>query len=102
MVNWVHHGPVAEKRTRWMTTAEFVDGKAYLYYDFPNDADPHWVRRSTRWLMIFPALNSWRRSRIGREDCILGIAKPARVIKPGIADKRRQHHVADMRIVALI
>jgi hypothetical protein len=24
-----------------MTTAEFVDGKAYLYYDFPNDADPH-------------------------------------------------------------
>ena len=41
MVNWVHHGPVAEKRTRWMTTAEFVDGKAYLYYDFPNDQDPH-------------------------------------------------------------
>ena len=41
MVNWVHHGPVADKRTRWMTTAEFVDGKVYLYYDFPNDADPH-------------------------------------------------------------
>ena len=41
MVNWVHHGPVAEKRSRWMTTAEFVDGKAYLYYDFPNDQDPH-------------------------------------------------------------
>jgi hypothetical protein len=43
MVHWVHHGPVAEKRTRWMTTAEFVDGKAYLYYDFPNDADPHLI-----------------------------------------------------------
>jgi hypothetical protein len=37
MVNWVHHGPVGEKRSRWMTTAECVDGKAYLYYDFPND-----------------------------------------------------------------
>jgi len=22
-------------------TAEFVDGKAYFYYDFPNDQDPH-------------------------------------------------------------
>ena len=41
MVNWVHHGPVSDQRARWMTTAEFVDGKAYLYYDFPNDADPH-------------------------------------------------------------
>ena len=41
MVNWVHHGPVSEQRSRWMTTAEFVDGKTYLYYDFPNDADPH-------------------------------------------------------------
>ena len=60
------------------------------------------VRRSTRWRMIFSALKSWRRSRIGREDGILRIAKPARVIKPGIADKMRQHHVAGMRIVALI
>jgi hypothetical protein len=41
MVHWVHHGPVSDQRARWMTTAEFVDGKAYLYYDFPNDADPH-------------------------------------------------------------
>ena len=24
-----------------MTTAEFADGKAYFYYDFPNDQDPH-------------------------------------------------------------
>jgi len=24
MVNWVHHDPIADKRTRWMTTAEFV------------------------------------------------------------------------------
>ncbi|MCG8578668.1 MAG: DUF2961 domain-containing protein [Bacteroidales bacterium] len=41
MVNWVHHGPVSEKFSRWMTSAEYVDGKAYLYYDFPNDQDPH-------------------------------------------------------------
>lgn len=41
MVNWVHHGPVSEHFSRWMTTAEFADGKAYLYYDYPNDQDPH-------------------------------------------------------------
>jgi hypothetical protein len=43
MVNWVHHGPVSDKRARWLTTAEFVDGKAYFYYDFPNDQDPHLI-----------------------------------------------------------
>jgi len=41
MVNWVHHGPVTEKFSRWVTTAEYVDGKAYIYYDYPNDQDPH-------------------------------------------------------------
>ncbi|MEP4077157.1 hypothetical protein [Haloferula sp.] len=41
MLNWVHHGPITESFSRWMTTAEFVDGKAYFYYDFPNDQDPH-------------------------------------------------------------
>ena len=41
MVNWVHHGPITEGFSRWMTTAEYVDGKAYFYYDFPNDQDPH-------------------------------------------------------------
>ncbi len=41
MVNWVHHGPVTEKFSRWVTTAEYVDGKTYIYYDFPNDQDPH-------------------------------------------------------------
>ena len=41
MVNWVHHGSITEKFSTWMTTAEFVDGKAYFYYDFPNDQDPH-------------------------------------------------------------
>ena len=41
MVNWVHHGPITENFGKWMTTAEFADGKAYFYYDFPNDQDPH-------------------------------------------------------------
>jgi hypothetical protein len=41
MVHWVHHGPVTEKFSRWVTTAEQVDGKTYLYYDYPNDQDPH-------------------------------------------------------------
>ncbi|WP_390620903.1 hypothetical protein [Thalassoglobus neptunius] len=41
MINWVHHGPITEKFSAWMTTAEFADGKAYFYYDFPNDQDPH-------------------------------------------------------------
>ncbi|MFG0288106.1 MAG: hypothetical protein ACF8CQ_08030 [Rhodopirellula sp. JB044] len=41
MVNWVHHGPITDRFTAWMTTAEFKDGKAYFYYDFPNDQDPH-------------------------------------------------------------
>jgi hypothetical protein len=41
MVNWVHHGPITESFAKWMTTAEFADGKAYFYYDFPNDQDPH-------------------------------------------------------------
>ncbi|MFY0714898.1 hypothetical protein J1D01_14575 [Seonamhaeicola sp. NFXS20] len=41
LVNWVHHGPVSESFSKWVTTAEYVDGKLYLYYDFPNDQDPH-------------------------------------------------------------
>ena len=41
MKNWVHHGPITEKFSAWMTTAEYADGKAYFYYDFPNDQDPH-------------------------------------------------------------
>ncbi|MEM9400159.1 MAG: hypothetical protein AAF984_08110 [Verrucomicrobiota bacterium] len=41
MKNWVHHGPVTSETSRWVTTAEQVDGKTYFYYDFPNDQDPH-------------------------------------------------------------
>ncbi|MEO0510454.1 MAG: hypothetical protein AAF065_11405 [Verrucomicrobiota bacterium] len=43
MIKWVHHGPVAPARANWTTTAEYVDGKFYIYYDFPNDQDPHLV-----------------------------------------------------------
>lgn len=43
MVNWVHHGSVTESKSKWSTTAEQVDGKTYIYYDFPNDQDPHLV-----------------------------------------------------------
>lgn len=41
MVNWVHHGPVTEGFSRWVTSAEHIDGKTYIYYDYPNDQDPH-------------------------------------------------------------
>lgn len=41
MTNWVHHGPVTEAFSSWVTTAEYADGKLYLYYDYPNDQDPH-------------------------------------------------------------
>ena len=41
MKNWVHHGPVTESFSKWVTSAEYVDGKALIYYDFPNDQDPH-------------------------------------------------------------
>jgi len=41
MVNWVHHGPVTEGFSRWVTTAEYANGQVYLYYDYPNDQDPH-------------------------------------------------------------
>ncbi len=43
MVHWVHHGSITSTKGKWMTTAEYVDGKAYFYYDFPNDQDPHLI-----------------------------------------------------------
>ena len=41
MENWVYHGSITEPFAKWMTTAEFANGTAYFYYDFPNDQDPH-------------------------------------------------------------
>ena len=41
MIHWVHHGPVTERFSSWVTTAEYADGKLFIYYDYPNDQDPH-------------------------------------------------------------
>lgn len=39
--NWKHLGSVCW--SNWMTTAEYADGKFYLYFDEPNDQDPHLI-----------------------------------------------------------
>jgi len=41
MKTWKHLGQVA--KSHWVTTAEYADGKIYLYYDEPNDQDPHLI-----------------------------------------------------------
>ena len=41
MKNWVYYGPISDMSSRWVTSAEYIDGKFYFYYDFPNDQDPH-------------------------------------------------------------
>lgn len=39
MVNWTHHGNVTGQD--WVTSAEYANGKYYVYYDEPNDEDSH-------------------------------------------------------------
>lgn len=41
MKTWVHYGMVSSNGT--CTSAEYVDGKLYMYHDKPNDRDPHLV-----------------------------------------------------------
>ena len=41
MAKWEHMGQVTN--SSWVTTAEYADGKFYIYYDMPNDEDPHLV-----------------------------------------------------------
>ncbi|MGB1260575.1 MAG: hypothetical protein ACPG6P_11080 [Akkermansiaceae bacterium] len=41
MKTWIHHGPVTEKFSKWVTSAEYINGQTLIYYDFPNDQDPH-------------------------------------------------------------
>jgi len=43
MKTWEHYGPVSTRINRWVTSAEYVDGKFYIYFDKPNDEDPHLV-----------------------------------------------------------
>jgi hypothetical protein len=41
MENWTKHGQVT--KSKWVTTAEYANGQYYIYYDEPNDQDPHLV-----------------------------------------------------------
>lgn len=41
-VNWTDYGNVTEKD--WVTSAEYADGHFFIYYDEPNDEDPHLIR----------------------------------------------------------
>ncbi|WP_111709768.1 glycoside hydrolase family protein [Lutibacter citreus] len=43
MKSWKHYGPVSGYRERWVTTAEYKNGAFYIYYDHPNDEDPHLI-----------------------------------------------------------
>lgn len=43
MKSWTHYGAISDYRSRWVTTAEHIDGKTYIYYDNPNDQDPHLI-----------------------------------------------------------
>jgi len=41
MRSWTRTGKVTDHS--WVTTAEYADGRFYIYYDKPNDEDPHLV-----------------------------------------------------------
>lgn len=41
MQSWTAYGNVTGKD--WVTNAEYADGKFYVYYDEPNDEDPHLI-----------------------------------------------------------
>ncbi|MCT4601598.1 MAG: hypothetical protein N4A59_01680 [Marinifilum sp.] len=43
MKNWKHYGPVSSVTNKWVTSAEYADGKFYIYFDKPNDEDPHLI-----------------------------------------------------------
>lgn len=43
MQTWQHQGSVTSLPHRWVTSAEYVDGKFYIYFDYPNDEDPHLI-----------------------------------------------------------
>ena len=43
MKSWKHYGPVSTRLNRWVTSAEYLDGKFYIYFDKPNDEYPHLI-----------------------------------------------------------
>ncbi len=56
MKNWtLHSNAVGED---WVTTAEHADGRFYIYYDQPNDEDPH--------LIIDRDLTDQKKRRVGK------------------------------------
>lgn len=40
---WKHYGPISSWTNRWVTSAEYLNGKFYIYFDKPNDEDPHLI-----------------------------------------------------------
>ncbi len=76
METWTHYGPVCGFRERWVTTAEYVDGAFYIYYDYPNDEDPHLIidrdlrdgKMGTDMGMAFPDPSHGSDSAIFRDD----------------------------------
>ena len=43
MIEWEHKGIVTSLANKWVTSAEYYDGRFYIYYDKPNDEDPHLI-----------------------------------------------------------
>ncbi|UCG84889.1 MAG: hypothetical protein JSW71_13160 [Gemmatimonadota bacterium] len=43
MEKWDHHGLVSTWINKWVTSAEYVAGRFYIYFDLPNDEDPHLI-----------------------------------------------------------
>ena len=43
MKSWKHYGPITSRVNRWVTSAEYVSGKFYIYFDNPNDEYPHLI-----------------------------------------------------------
>ena len=42
MITWQSRG-ILPNSVGWATSAEWIDGQIYLYYDKPNDGDAHLV-----------------------------------------------------------
>jgi len=43
MKSWKHYGPISTALNKWVTSAEYLNGEFYIYFDKPNDEDPHLI-----------------------------------------------------------
>lgn len=43
MKSWSYKGIITTHKSKWVTSVEFLNGEFYIYYDFPNDEDPHLI-----------------------------------------------------------